>query len=86
MNSKRVRQKSSKIWCSELSGYNKYIAHNAFSLLVLIPTFGILDWTKNEIKNMDIKIRKVLNMTGNFHCNSNVDQLYAFNITHTSRK
>ena len=66
---KRVR----KIWCSELSGYNKYIAHNAFALPVLTLTFGILDWTKDEIKNMDKKTRKVLNMTGNFHCNSDVD-------------
>ena len=70
---KRVR----KIWCSELSGYNKYIAHNAFALPVLTPTFDILDWTKDEIKNMDVKTRKVLNMTGNFHCNSDVDRLYA---------
>ena len=48
-----------------------------FALPVLTPTFGILDWKKNEIKNMDIKTRKVLNMTGNFHYNSDVDRLYA---------
>ncbi|XP_057295655.1 uncharacterized protein LOC130624072 [Hydractinia symbiolongicarpus] len=70
---KRVR----KIWCSELSGYNKYIAHNSFALPVLRPTFGILNWTKDEIKAIDIKTRKVLNMTGNFHRNSDVDRLYA---------
>ena len=37
-----------KIWTSELSAYNKHIAHNAFAVPVLIPTFGILDWTKQE--------------------------------------
>ena len=70
---KRVR----KLWRSELSGYNTYIAHNAFALPVLTPTFGILDWTKDEIKNIDIKTSKNLNMTGNLHCNADVDRLYA---------
>ena len=70
---KRVR----KLWRSELSGYNTYIAQNAFALPVLTPTFGILDWTKDEIKNIDIKTSKNLNMTGNLHCNADVDRLYA---------
>ena len=70
---KRVR----KMWCKELSGYDKYIAHNASALPVLTPRFGILDWTKEEIKNTDLKTRKVLNMTGNFYPNSDVDRLYA---------
>ena len=34
-----------KIWTSELSAYNKHLAHNSFTLPVLTPTFGILDWT-----------------------------------------
>ena len=77
LNKDRIRSESfkrvRKIWCSELNGYNKYIAHNAFALPVLTLTFGILDWTKDEIKNMDKKTRKVLNVTGNFHCNSDVN-------------
>ena len=32
-----------KIWTSELSAYNKVIAHNSFALPGLVPTFGILD-------------------------------------------
>ena len=43
---KRVK----KIWKSELSAYNKNVAHNAFPVPVLIPTFGLLNWTLNEIK------------------------------------
>ena len=50
--------------------------HNAFPLPVLTSKFGILNWTKDEVRNMDIKTRQVLNMTGNFHCNSDVDRLY----------
>ena len=69
---KRVR----KIWSSELSAYNKYVSHNAFAVPVIIPTFGILDWTSDELKQLDIKTRKMLTMTGSFHRNSDVDKLY----------
>ena len=34
-----------KIWTSELSAYNKVIAHNSFALPVLVPTIGIIDFT-----------------------------------------
>ena len=43
---KGYTKRMKKIWTSELSAYNKHIAHNAFAVPVLIPTFGILDWTK----------------------------------------
>ena len=43
---KRVK----KIWKSEVSAYNKNVTHNAFPVVVLIPTFGLLNWTLNEIK------------------------------------
>ena len=69
---KRVR----KIWSSELSAYNKHIAHNVFALPVLTPTFGIICWTIQEIGNLVIITRKILNMTGNFHRNSDIDRLY----------
>ena len=65
-----------KIWRSQLSAYNKYISHNAFAVAVLIPTFGILDWTLEEIQAIDIRTRKTLTMTGNFHRNSDIDRLY----------
>ena len=69
---KRVR----KIWESELSGFHKHIAHNAYAVPVIIPTFGLLDWTKDEIEQIDIKTRKTLCMIGSFHRNSDVDRLY----------
>ena len=47
-----------------------------FAATVLKPIYGILDWTIQEIRNTDIKTRKVLGMTGNFHINSDVDCLY----------
>ena len=45
---------------SKLSAYNKYVAHNAFAVPVLIATFGLLNWRVNEIQQIDIKTRKVL--------------------------
>ena len=47
-----------------------------FAVPLLEPRYGILDWTIQEIKNIDIRRRKVLSMTGNFHINSDVDCLY----------
>ena len=69
---KRVK----KIWKSELSAYNKHVAHNAFAVPVLIPTFDLLNWTINEIEQIDNKTRKILCMTRNFHRNSDIDRLY----------
>ena len=70
---RRVR----KIWKSELYSKNKILAHNTFAVPVLVPTFGVLDWTKKEIEGIDIKTRKTLTQGGNFHRNSSVDRLYS---------
>ena len=64
------------MWKSKPSVFNKIIAHNMFVVPLLKPTYGILDQTNQEIKNIDIKTRKVLSMAGKFHINSDVDCLY----------
>ena len=65
-----------KIWRSELSAKNKVHAHNVFAVPVLTGTIGVLDWTKEELSKIDVKTRKLLTCTGNFHRNSNVHRLY----------
>ena len=70
---RRVR----KIWATELYSHNKVMAYNTFAVPVLVPTFGILDWTKNDVENIDIRTRKMLTHGGNFHRNSSVDRLYS---------
>ena len=54
VNKKRVTneyyKRFKKIWKSKLSAYNKHVAHNAFAVPLLIPTFGLLNWTINEIE------------------------------------
>ena len=52
------------------------IANNASAVPVLIPTIGVLDWTLGEIKDIDIKTRKIQSLTQNFHPSSDVDLLY----------
>ena len=70
---RRVR----KIWNSELYSKNKVLAHNIFAVPILLPTFGILNWTKEEVEQIDIKTRKLLTLSGNFHRNSSPDRLYS---------
>ena len=81
LNKDRVKKeyfnRVKKIWKSELFSKNKVIAHNIFANTVFTLTFGILEWTKEEILQIDIKTRKLLTLSGNFHRNSSVDRLYA---------
>ena len=37
---------------------------------------GIIDWTKNEIDEIDRKTQKMFNMYGDLHLKLNVDRLY----------
>ena len=76
MVSKEYLSRVKKIWLSELTAFNKTIAHNAFAIPVIAPTMVILDWTIQEIKDIDLRTRKILSVIGNFHPNSDVDQLY----------
>ena len=71
---RRVRQ----IWNSELYSRNKVLAHNIFAIPVLTPTFGILEWTKQDLDDLDIKTRKILTACASFHINSDIDRLYCY--------
>ena len=57
---RRVR----KVWNSQLNASNKTIAHNVFAVPVLTPTIGILDWSKEEVRQLDIKTRETMAMAG----------------------
>ena len=55
--------------------FNKVIAHNSFAVPIITPTIGIIDWTIDEIRQIDIDTRK-LTMTGSFHPNSDMGRIY----------
>ena len=40
--------------------------------------FGIINWTKEELHNINIKTQKLLTSTGSFHINSDIDRLYSY--------
>ena len=73
--SKEYLNRVRKIWSSELSDFNKVIAHNSFAVPIITPTIGIIDWTIDEIRQIDINTRKLLTMTGSFHSNSDVGRV-----------
>ena len=60
---RRVR----KIWSSDLYSNNETTAHNTFAIPVISLTIGIINWTKQEIRNLDIATRKILTYTGSLH-------------------
>ena len=75
---KEYLQRVRKILSSELYASNKVTSHNIFAIPVITPTFGIINWTKKELHNIDIKNRKLLTSTGSFHINSDIDRLCSY--------
>lgn len=75
------------IWWSELSSYNKTISHNAITVLVLRPTFGILEWSVQEIHSIGYKTHKILITTGKWPpiLSTNLPIIYEMNSMTTFR-
>ena len=65
-----------RIWNSELSSANKVIVYNSFAVPELTTRVGILNWTIDEIKELDIKACKQLTTSRHFHSNGDIDKLY----------
>ena len=61
---------------SQLYAGNLIAGINAWAIGIVRYTAGVLEWTKKELKQMDIQTRKTLTMHGAFHRNSSVDRLY----------
>nr|CAI5870488.1 unnamed protein product [Callosobruchus analis] len=68
----RLRQ----IWSSELSGKNKVAATNMLAVPLLLYTFGALHWTVDELRQIDTKTRKRMNMERSLHPKSSVPRIY----------
>ena len=73
---KEFKRRTEKIWTSELNAKNKITAHNTFAVSMVTPTIGILNWTKDDIKSMDIMTRKQITTTGGFHHASDIVRSY----------
>ena len=44
--------------------------------MIFRPTVGLIDWTKDDIRNLDKCTRKIMTLTGSLHIRSHVDRLY----------
>ena len=73
---KEYKRRVRKIWSSELYGNNKATAHNTLVVPVITPTIRILQWTKQEICDIDIATHKILSYTGNLHKHADINRLY----------
>ena len=60
---------------TELNARNVMTAIGEYAVPVLSYTFGIINWTEEEIKDVDV-VRKHLNLYRMFEINSDVDRLY----------
>ena len=69
---KRVK----KIASSKLNSGNTIDAISSRAVSLVRYGAGIIDWTKEELKKIDRKIRKILTMNKMLHPQSDVDRLY----------
>ena len=61
---------------TELNGRNKIEAVNSLAVPVVQYSFGIIDWKISELKKIDTKTRKLLNMHKMLHPKADVERLY----------
>ena len=61
---------------TELNGRNKMEVINSLAVPVVQYRFGIIDWKISEIKKIDKKTRKLLNMHKMLHPKADVERLY----------
>ena len=71
-NNRRVRL----ILRTELNGRNKMEAINSLAVPVVQYSIGNIDWKISELKKIDTKTRKLLNMHKMLHPKADVGKLY----------
>ena len=64
------------MWKSLLSASNKVKAFNSICIGVLSYSFGVINKTKVEIEEMDIRVRKEMTMNKAFSKHSDTGRLY----------
>ena len=74
--SKEYFSRLRKILKSELNSYNMIMAINQWAVPAITNGFGIINWTKTELLDIDRKTRTLLKAYYMFHNKSNVEKLY----------
>ena len=65
-----------KLLRSKLNGGNVIAGMNAWAVGIIRYRAGALAWTKEELKSIDIKTRKLMTMNGSLHPRGNVGRLH----------
>ena len=73
---KKYNRRVRLILRTELNGRNNIEAINSFAFSVVHYSFGIIDWKICELKKIDTKTRKLLNMHKMLHPKADVERLY----------
>ena len=76
MRDRFARRRLKLVLKSKLNGRDKILAINTWAVSVLRYRADILKWIKDELKNMDRKLRKIMTLHGAFHPKSDTDRLY----------
>ena len=71
-----AKVKLRKLLESELNAKNVFVAINECVVPVISYSFGVVYWLESDLKEVDIKIRKMLNLYRAFELKSDVDRLY----------
>ena len=74
--SNEYRRRVRKLLCSYLTGSNVIHAINSCAIPILRYSAGIIDWTLEELQQLDRGTRKLLSLHGTFYRTSDVDRLY----------
>ena len=56
----------------QLNGRNVVTEMNAWAVSIIRYGAGVLDWTREELKSIDINTRKLMTMNGSLHPRGNV--------------
>ena len=61
---------------TELNSKNRIIAINTLAIPVITYSFNTIDWNLNEVKRLDIKVRKMMTTHRMYHPKVDVHRLY----------
>ena len=74
--SKEYKRRLKLVLKPKLSGKNKIIATNPWTVAILRYSSGLVEWKTDELKVLDKKTRKMTTLYSTLHPKSDVDKVY----------
>jgi len=71
-----LRRRFRLVWGSLLHGRFKVMATNVFCIPLLSYSFGVVEWTKAEVSQFDVMLRKILTAANSHHPRAAIERLY----------